>query len=705
MNQPYYSRLLSRIPFLRITLTFIAGIISTQLFSISYSSAYALFISLVAAYGGVVALMHYKGYRWGSFIGVLGLAALYMGGYVAYLQQDPSYQPYHFSRYTKPISAYQGVVEDRIVTKALGDETILSIRQVKIVGRWQVASGKVKVVFPKGKATSLSYGTILAIEGAPAPLKQSTNPNVPNYNRMRYSHGIFHKHHPKRWSIQGRRASNPFFQIALAGQAYFAKQLRTYIKDPTTLGLTLALVLGDKGALKPEIKHSYMRSGVMHILSISGLHIGMLYGLLLLLFYLLSALFGRPGNYPLVAVILLWGYALMTGLSPAVLRAISTLSLVVLARKYQKDYHIGNILGVVAFFSLLYNPNLLFDVGFQLSFTAVTGILLCYLPMLRRYSVKQRLLRYCWQNTALSLVAQVSTLPLSLYYFHYFALYGLPANCIMIPLATIHLSLSGLLLLISFWPWGATILAKLITKATLMGDNYLRWLTELPYAYLGPFMPSIGVVIGCYATLISLYLGFQKRSFRYLLFSTILICLGSAQTIYNNAQHRAQRFAIIYNLPSSQAIAFIVGNKAALISKKPLYENAWDYTKEVKPSLVARKITHIKKYLYGNTKQYGCFFNREPWLASYTWQGKTFGLLDQASSTLPPPQVLPAYIDVLIVQEAAVKDLTPWLCATTIGLVVIEGEGKISQDLADQAAAFGVRSHSLASQGACILPL
>ncbi|NJO90405.1 MAG: ComEC/Rec2 family competence protein, partial [Chloroflexia bacterium] len=220
-----------------------------------------------------------------------------------------------------------------------------------------------------------------------------------------------------------------------------------------------ALTLGVKDYLSDEIVEAYSDSGAMHVLAVSGLHVGILMAMLNMIF---SFFWKRKKLLVLKSIIILvflWLFALITGLAPSVTRSALMFSFFILSKNSGKRPSSYNSLAAAAFIILLFNPNALFHVGFQLSFLAVISILLFQQKLYRTIDIKNKYLDYFWQLTTVSLAAQIGTTPISIFYFHQFPIYALLTNIIVIPAAAIILNAVILLLIANFYAPLAKIIA------------------------------------------------------------------------------------------------------------------------------------------------------------------------------------------------------------------------------------------------------
>jgi competence protein ComEC len=227
--------------------------------------------------------------------------------------------------------------------------------------------------------------------------------------------------------------------------------------ESSNLAVAKALILGDKSLLRPETKKSFSSAGAMHVLAVSGLHVGIILEILLFLL----------GRFPqiikknlaiVIALIILWVYAAIVGFSPSVVRATIMFTLLALGRMYSRKTNGLNILLFSACLMLFYNPLLIYDIGFQLSYMAMIGILVLYKSIESAFYIKNKWIRKVWQGSAVGLSAQLFTLPLTLYYFHQFPNYFLLTNVGMMVFAGLILSV-GLFLFATNW---ISIVGKLV---------------------------------------------------------------------------------------------------------------------------------------------------------------------------------------------------------------------------------------------------
>ena len=271
------------------------------------------------------------------------------------------------------------------------------------------------------------------------------------------------------WRCTGKPRSLSVSQLAKVCQQQVVDVYRSWGFDQDVQAVVSALTIGEKTDLTPELKAMYSAAGVSHVLALSGLHVGILSCILLWLFYPLTYLKHGRKILAFLVVCLLWLFAFISGLSSSVVRAVVMYSLYTFASFCSEERFSGmHSLVLAPFLMLIYNPFFLFDISFQLSFTAVFSILAFYPLFSRWLCIKNCVLRYVWNTLSLSVSAQLGTLPFILYYFGSFPTYFLLANLVVVILA------GGILML--------TLVALCVASVPMVGSTVmtlLEWCTSV----------------------------------------------------------------------------------------------------------------------------------------------------------------------------------------------------------------------------------
>ncbi len=314
----------------------------------------------------------------------------------------------------------------------------------------QVISGKILLYLPPDEATAkLRSGDGIVFRGRPRDLRPPLNPYVFDFRNYWSRKGIYHNAYLKTaqdWEL-ATKASAGIKPLAEAFRRSWFNTLQRHLSGDQ-LAVAAALVMGQRDGLSSEIKSAYAETGAIHVLAVSGLHVGIIF--LILRFLLVRilrldrTLIGR-WSVALLSIVLIWGFALVSGMSASVQRAALMFTVLALGGVTYRKTDVFNVLAATSIIMLWWNPQQLFHVGFQLSFTAIIGIVLFTNHLNRLISFPWRLFQSAWSAMAASTGAQLGTLPLSLYHFGQFPSYFLVSGTVVI-LSAFATMVGGLLL-------------------------------------------------------------------------------------------------------------------------------------------------------------------------------------------------------------------------------------------------------------------
>jgi competence protein ComEC len=279
-----------------------------------------------------------------------------------------------------------------------------------------------------------------------------------------------------------------------------------------TFAVLAALTSGYTVELPEELRGSFSASGVSHVLAVSGLHAGLIYMLLLGLLTVVPLwMRGRKAAQCLLVIGLLWAFAFFTGLSPSVVRAAIMFSLLAVSSISGWRTNALNSLAAAAMGMLVYNPCLLYEVSFQLSFVSVSAILIIQPWLQAKWTVNNPVMRKIWSLTTVSLAAQIGVLPLILFYFGSFPVYFLPANLLIVPLVTLIMYVAVAMLAVSFLPFAPELPAYLLKFLIGLLNGMTRRIGELPFATIDNIEVSATGVLLYYVILLCI-VGYVLKS-------------------------------------------------------------------------------------------------------------------------------------------------------------------------------------------------
>ncbi len=301
---------------------------------------------------------------------------------------------------------------------------------------------------------------------------------------------------------------------SLESRDYLASILQKYLKGQE-LALAQALILGDRSFLDPETTIDFGNSGAMHVLAVSGLHIGIILEMILFLLQLFSKFLSRHQSL-VIALILIWIYTFISGLSPSVLRATFMFSILAISQLNGRNYNTINSLFFTCFLLLLVNPLFLFDIGFQLSFLAMLGIFWFYRPVSNWIFISNKWIRKIWEGTAVGIAAQFVTVPLTLFYFHQFPNYFIFTN-IGLMFSTGLILGFGMFIFAFYWlKYLGKIAVFILSIVLFLTLEFVSFIDDLPGSIATGFQLHWLVVFISFLLIISIYL-FRNSNGRFLI--------------------------------------------------------------------------------------------------------------------------------------------------------------------------------------------
>lgn len=307
-----------------------------------------------------------------------------------------------------------------------------------------------------------------------------------------------------------------------------------------------ALLLGQRQSIDKTIYNNYVNSGTIHILAVSGLHIGIL--LLILNFLFRPLLYLKHGRFlrPLFIVILLWLFAIIAGLSPSVTRAVAMFSIISIAMHLKRPTNIYNTLVISAFVILLFKPTFLFEVGFQMSYLAVLGIVSVQPIIYKLWKPKYWIIDKPWQIFTVTLAAQAGVVPISLFYFHQFPGLFFISNIVVIPFLGLILGFGLFVIALALM----NILdSSIVTAYSFVIDslnNFITWVAQFEDFLFRDIPFTILQVICSYFIIIGLVKIHKHRTFKWVVMSLIGIICFQAISFYNTYKTQNDVF-IVFN--------------------------------------------------------------------------------------------------------------------------------------------------------------
>lgn len=404
----------------------------------------------------------------------------------------------------------------------------------------------------------LTAGSYMATTIRPNPVPDTHNPGGFNYKLWLFRNEITHQLYLAKgtWTLLPTKKSKQYLQVL---QQKISNRLRQNITGKQEKAVAAALLIGYKQDIDSDLMKAYSNTGVIHVIAISGLHLGLIYGLLLSIFNWIPNSTIKKWTAPPIILLVLWGFALLTGAGPSIVRAAVMFSFIIIASIVKQNSSILNALAASAFFLLLLHPFYLWDIGFQLSYAAVLSIVLYQKNIFDSLYFKYKWIQACWQLNAVTLSAQILTLPLVMYHFHQFPNYFLLSNFIVVPLSSIILY--GCLLLL---PFGTiAYLGKALSVVTSLLISSMNWIIQkmnaLPFATTSNSHINTAEVLLFFFIIVFVTLFIQSQKNKWCFYGLTALLLGCSIHSFNSMQEKSLTSLTVWFVPKISKVTIRYG--------------------------------------------------------------------------------------------------------------------------------------------------
>ncbi len=566
-------------PFLRLIICLSAGIFIQIFMSLKLPvilAALAFWGILLFVLSRLPVFVQYR-YDWWRGIALQWMVAA--GGCMLVLLSDVRYHGYYFERNSKPGNLLQVRLEEPVQARKKTFKTIVQVRYI-VSGNTRIpAKGRLLVYLQMdSSALRLRQGDQLLIDGITRPVSCSGNPGAFDYRRYCAWQQIYRQVYLQQgvWRLLQERDDSYLQRWLSAGRAYCLQTLQQYIGGREA-ALAAALLIGYRYDLDSDMVQDYTNTGIVHIIAISGMHLAMIYGALLWLLRWWPAHRFADIIKGMLIIVLLWAFTLLTGAAASVLRATVMFTFLTLG-KFMLNRHtnVYNTLAASAFLILCYEPRLLLDVGFQLSYLAVLSIVVAYRRLYHQLQFDNKWLNRLWDMTALTLAAQLFTLPVSLYYFHQFPLYFLPANMIAVPLSTVILYGEIVLLIIGRIPVIASIAGPLLKMTMQCMNALVNRIGHLPGALLADMQLRLFSVLCLYMCIGGLLLWIVHQWRQGLYITLVAMTSWSVGGMLLRLIEQHQRKMVVYNIPGNTVVDMISGRGVWRVTGAGITDTLYD---------------------------------------------------------------------------------------------------------------------------------
>ena len=696
MAKSYHIFLWKKAPFLRLLLPVIAGIIVEYYFKVKIPAIVfigLLSITFLFAFSFLREATRYS-FRWIQGL-MLFVFLIAFGLFITWQKDIRNHQNWYGKTYNDSTFLVIHLIEPPM-EKEKSYKALASVESSVNNNSSSITKGKIVVYFAKDSfSKSLRYGDKIIIGKGLKNIKNSGNPAGFNYARYMAFQQIFQQCYLKKsdWIFIQNTGGNPVKKALFDTRDFVIKVIDRYIPGENESALAKALLIGYRVDLDKDLVQAYSNAGVVHLIAISGLHLALIYGLLLWVTLRIPLLKKEKISRIIVILLSLWFFAFLTGASPSVLRAAVMFSFISIGSIFQKRSSVYNSLCASAFFLLCFDPYLLWNVGFQLSYLAVVGIVALQKSIYNWLYFKNKILDYTWKLASVSIAAQVFTIPLCFYYFHQLPLLFLIANIIVIPLATIALWGCIALIMVSSLGILPFYFGKLV-GIFLYAMNYsVRSVNALPFLLWNNVSISVWETILLYLVFISFLTWFFKRNILALKLGLTGMLAFSIFICFDKWISFSQKKMIVYNVPMHSAIDFIDGHQYHLLADIGFVNDILLQKYNLYPARISLNVKNSAMLIHP-ISHYNNF---------YQFYNKKILIIDSASLFLPSSQKIA--LDYVVISKNPKIKIGDIEQTFECGQYIFDASNSLRkiEQWKKECEELHLQSHSVAEQGAFVI--
>ncbi len=658
----YGSNFWKKTPFLKLLLAAIAGIIVQWHFQVSITIWWLVLLAGTVLTAIFFLIPFFKRFRFAFINGIITSILFFsIGGMLTWQKDIRNDKQWLGNYYTgtetlivtvdePPVEKTKSVKANATVSYLLKNEQPISV------------NGKIILYFKKDSSLQLSYGSQIIFKKPLQEIKNSGNPGGFDYKRYSLFQGITHQVYLKsdEFELLNDTRENGFRKFIYSSREKVLDILRTNIKGGKELGLAEALLIGYKDDLEQSLVQSYTNTGVVHIIAISGLHLGLIYWLLALLLKPLKKRKKTKWLSPVLIITGLWLFNLLAGAQPSILRSALMFTCIVWGETFSRKTSIFNTMAVSAFILLCINPYFLWDVGFQLSYAAVLSIIIFMRPIYNWFYIKNKVLDFLWKLNAVTLAAQILTVPLSIYHFHQFPNLFILTNFLAVPLSSAILLGEIFLCVISFIPVVAIFIGKIISGLIWLMNTYIEKIESIHFSLWDGLQISIlqAALLIFFAVGISYWL--MEKSTTGLKLGLLAFLGFAIVRSWSFIQSNRQQKIIVYNVPQKRAIDIVNGRNYFFVGDSDLLANDFARNFHLKPSRILYRISDVAA------------LDNLSFFENYlSYNGKHILLVDESISFLP--QETKPLVDLLVISKNPKIYMKKLVASFNIKRVVFDG--------------------------------
>lgn len=569
-------------PLCRIIIAFIIGIIIAKYAPLRDISIYVA-LSIVGL--AFIYTTYLKGRNREYIAGGMLLLFIILLGYTRYISVHPSMQSYHYSHLLTSKDNYIVATIKSIPKKTSRYSCIIEVEALgPTQDSIQNAKGKMMAYFKISDSIVKNYkpGMEIILNGYVTELRKSRNPNAFDFNDYLKTKHIYHRVDidTALHQLSGKSNENAITNLANNIREHSLNTFEKYFENSNHKSLMGAMVLGFRNTIDPKLYDSYTKTGAVHVLAVSGLHVGILCSLLL---FLLEKLFRQNTNWNKVIKLSILTFAcivyvIITGASAAVMRASAMIIIYYVGKYWAERVNTYNVIAFSGFILLMYDPYMLFQASFQFSFLALLSIIYFYDYFYSMLYIENRILNYIWQLMALSLAAQILVSPLTIYYFHRFPTYFFLSGLVAVP-AAYFILMGGLSLIILeyIFPYINRLSSLLLELILDLFIGAIRWIEKLPFSTFENIWIYKHELILLFLFIIPMMMAHSWRKANYIIIGLISLSIFISSRYYYSIKSAKQSSVTVYDTFNGYIIDFYDGNQCYSLASDHISDRSMEF--------------------------------------------------------------------------------------------------------------------------------
>lgn len=591
-------------PILKLLLPYLAGVLFSYFF-ISTSLSVLIFTLLCVGLLSIGLLLRFGFPLQGQFPALVTLCTAFF--LLGVLLTNVRYCPANFSKTRKMVENSEFFTLQILENPVEKEKSVrLHVQLLSDKQGNRFHTNAILYLKKNTQSQQLRSGDYLAVHARFSEISPPQNPYAfDNQKHMRRKSIFFTAYASEnQWHYLSHRTIHPLRTAAAKVQHHFSALFAQNGLQGDEYSIITAVLLGNDDTMEPELKAHFASAGVSHILCVSGMHVGIIF---MIINFLLKPLDAFPRLRIIKAILLIlviWTYAHITGLAPSVRRAATMFTFVTIGSLLHRPVTIYHSLFASMFIILIINPLLFFEIGFQMSYLAVFGIVILQPPLTRLWTPKYKIINYFWELATVSVAAQLATFPLSILYFGQFPNYFLLANLSVISLSFAIVMTGIVLLALSWLPPLSHLIGLLLTCEIRLLNGIVQGIESLPGSVADNITLNIPQMLLIYGIIVSIFVYFtrQKISYKYLILSMVLLFFVSKFTEKMILKNRQE--ITFYSMEKMSAVGCNFGTRGVLLLDSAAQANPPAYDFNIKNHI---RMQHIENEIIPlDTNSYSC---------------------------------------------------------------------------------------------------